>query len=244
MEIDDDFVHATIGTARVLSMTLCFVPLPRVADICYFEPDARTSSAIGKCDGSFTFWHSDGKYSSVDAGETIDLTRLQQFAKNLYVAVFDHNDRRFSTSMGVPNALSMTVSFLDTPRITEIRYLEPDGRITTATEFIEGCFRFLYSNGGVHNRALNGRIDLAGLERFAARLHETVFDDDPNDTPAERNCALLQAREFLMTLSRGPSSEVPERVRAEAIALLRHYPSAGDIELIASGCCSWLAAPR
>jgi hypothetical protein len=180
MEICDNIIHTTIGTARALSMTLCFVPVPHVADICYFEPDARTSSAIGKCDGSFTFWHSDGKFVSVDADETIDLRRLQQFAKNLYVAVFDHNDRRFSISMGVPNALSMTLSFLDTPRISEIRYLEPDGRITTATEYIEGYFRFLYSNGGVHNRALNGPIDLANFERFAARLHETVFHDGAN----------------------------------------------------------------
>src|SRR5258707_9247363 len=139
------------------------------------------SSAIGNRDGSFTFWHSDGKHSSVDAGETADLTRPHQFSKNLYVAVFDHNDRRFSTSMDVPNALSMTVSFLDTPRISEIRYLEPDGRITIATEFIEGYFRFLYSNGGVHNRLLNGSIDLGGLERFATKLRQTMFVDDPND---------------------------------------------------------------
>ncbi|WP_430691803.1 BPSL0761 family protein [Paraburkholderia graminis] len=37
---------------------------------------------------------------------------------------------------------------------------------------------------------------------------------------------------------------VPAEIRAEAVALLRHYPDAGDIGLIASGRGNWLALPE
>ncbi|WP_408256395.1 BPSL0761 family protein [Paraburkholderia xenovorans] len=63
-------------------------------------------------------------------------------------------------------------------------------------------------------------------------------------TPAERTCALLQTREFLVALTRRSTLDVPEKIRAEAAALLRHYPDAGDMSLIASGRGNWLAPPE
>ncbi|WP_408389619.1 BPSL0761 family protein [Paraburkholderia sediminicola] len=47
-----------------------------------------------------------------------------------------------------------------------------------------------------------------------------------------------------MALTRRSALVVPEEIRAEAVALLRHYPDAGDISLIASGRGNWLAPPE
>lgn len=50
--------------------------------------------------------------------------------------------------------------------------------------------------------------------------------------PEERTRAVLQTRDFLKELATSnPKSGVPEKVRAEAIRLLRHYPSSSDIEI-------------
>lgn len=50
-------------------------------------------------------------------------------------------------------------------------------------------------------------------------------------TASERTCHLLQAGAFLKRLEQ--DHEVPEWVRQEAYRLLRHYPSAGDVSLLA-----------
>ena len=49
--------------------------------------------------------------------------------------------------------------------------------------------------------------------------------------PGERTRNLLQAGAFLKELRADPS--LPERVRAEANRLLRHYPTVGDVQLLA-----------
>ncbi|MFM0174115.1 hypothetical protein PQR33_32840 [Paraburkholderia sediminicola] len=174
MVMDVDDFRTAGGSAPPLSMTVTFSSTARIAEICYVEPDARVTSAFGKEDGSFTFWHADGKHSSVAAPESPDFHFLKRFARNLYVAVFDHNDRRFSTSMDVPNVLSVTLSFLPTARVSEIRYLEPDGRITLASEFVERLFRFVFSNGNVHVQLLKGSLDISGLRRLATNVREGV----------------------------------------------------------------------
>jgi len=50
-------------------------------------------------------------------------------------------------------------------------------------------------------------------------------------TASERTRNLLQAGAFLKRLEE--DHEVPEWVRQEARRLLRHYPSAGDVSLLA-----------
>lgn len=50
-------------------------------------------------------------------------------------------------------------------------------------------------------------------------------------TPSERTRNLLQAGAFLKEL-RGDAS-MPKHVRDEASRLLRHYPTAGDLQLLA-----------
>ncbi|CAN7177919.1 hypothetical protein [Caballeronia sp. LjRoot31] len=164
------------GVALPLSMTLSFFPVPRVAEICYVEPDARITSAFGRADGSFTFWHVDGKHTSVETAEWPDFHFLRQFAENLYLAVFDHNDRRFSASMNVPNVLSMTLSFLPESKLSEIRYFEPDGRITLANGFDEQLFRFIFSNGSVHVQLLKGTPDISILRRLATNVRLGVIE--------------------------------------------------------------------
>lgn len=48
-------------------------------------------------------------------------------------------------------------------------------------------------------------------------------------TPSERTRAIIQAREFLVDLSR--DTALPEAVRTQARRLLRHYPSADEVLL-------------
>lgn len=50
--------------------------------------------------------------------------------------------------------------------------------------------------------------------------------------PEERTRAALQTRQFLKELATcNPKSGAPEHVRAEAIRLLRHYPSPSDMDI-------------
>ena len=176
MDSDMEDFESAKGLAPPLSMTLSFFPVPRVAEICYVEPDARVTSAFGRADGSFTFWHADGKHTSVETAEWPDFRFLRQFAENLYLAVFDHNDRRFSASMNVPNLLSMTLSFLPESKLSEIRYFEPDGRITLANGFDEQLFRFIFSNGSVHVQLLKGTPDISKLRRLATNVRSGVSE--------------------------------------------------------------------
>jgi len=183
MGIDMEDFEATVGRAPALSMTLSFFPVPRVAEICYVESDARLTSAFGRENGSFTYWHADGKHTSVESAELPDFIVLRQFAENLYIAVFDHNDRRFSASMNVPSVLSMTLTFLPEDRLAEIRYFEPDGRITLANEIDQRLFRFIFSNGSVHVRLLEGSPDISTLRRLATNVRSGVIEGaQVNDT--------------------------------------------------------------
>jgi hypothetical protein len=62
--------------------------------------------------------------------------------------------------------------------------------------------------------------------------------------PMERTRAVLHTRDFLRELSNSDaSSGVTEAVRREARRLLRHYPSAGDMELAHLACPQWFASP-
>lgn len=176
MDVQKEELETTDGVAPPLSMTLSFFPVPRVAEICYVEPDARVTSAFGRVDRSFSFWHADGKHTSVETAEWPDFHFLRQFAENLYLAVFHHNDRRFSASMNVPNVLSMTLSFLPKSRLSEIRYFEPDGRITLANGFDEQLFRFIFSNGNVHVQLLKGTPDISALRRLATNVRSGVSE--------------------------------------------------------------------
>ncbi len=83
--------------------------------------------------------------------------------------------------MDVPNVLSVTLSFLPIARVSEIRYLEPDGRITLASEFVERLFRFIFSNGSVHVQLLKGSPDISGLRRLATSVREGVPEGEPID---------------------------------------------------------------
>ncbi|MNP42972.1 hypothetical protein D3C76_1367660 [compost metagenome] len=47
--------------------------------------------------------------------------------------------------------------------------------------------------------------------------------------PQERTRAIIQTQEFLLSLSTNP--DIEERIRKEAIRLLRHYPSAREVLL-------------
>jgi len=63
--------------------------------------------------------------------------------------------------------------------------------------------------------------------------------------PEERTRAVLQTKEFLEEL-RSPARmpRVPKHVRDEARRLLRHYPSAGDLDWAHEGVpWLWGAAP-
>ena len=61
-------------------------------------------------------------------------------------------------------------------------------------------------------------------------------------TPDERTRALLRARNVMIELSRAESPTQLETLRDKAIAVLRHYPDRGEIELIAKG-GRWLEWP-
>ena len=54
--------------------------------------------------------------------------------------------------------------------------------------------------------------------------------------PFERARAVRQTQKFLIELSYSESTpDVPERIRKQAVALLRHYPTLSDIKLVESG---------
>jgi len=51
--------------------------------------------------------------------------------------------------------------------------------------------------------------------------------------PFERARAVMQTQKFLIELAYSESTPgVPERIRKQAAALLRHYPTLSDIKLI------------
>lgn len=59
-------------------------------------------------------------------------------------------------------------------------------------------------------------------------------------TPDERSRALLQTRQFLVKLCKsGCAPGAPDIVRREARRLLRHYPDAGDVDLVAMAFPQW-----
>ena len=61
--------------------------------------------------------------------------------------------------------------------------------------------------------------------------------------PSERTRAVLQTREFLQWLLRTEvTPDMVARVKSEARALLRHYPSSIDMHLAHLACPQWFAA--
>jgi hypothetical protein len=63
-------------------------------------------------------------------------------------------------------------------------------------------------------------------------------------TPDERTQAVLLTREFLNRLAYSRAAGVPESIRHEAKALLRHYPDPGDMEVVHGTCPGWLINPE
>jgi len=57
--------------------------------------------------------------------------------------------------------------------------------------------------------------------------------------PSERSAAMLQTRQFLQHLSIAGVPRVPQAVREEAKALLRHYPCVADIEIAHNRAPDW-----
>jgi len=55
------------------------------------------------------------------------------------------------------------------------------------------------------------------------------YEESAMTMPSERTRSIIQAREFLVDLSRDKT--LPEAVRTEARRLLRHYPTADEVLL-------------
>jgi hypothetical protein len=64
-------------------------------------------------------------------------------------------------------------------------------------------------------------------------------------TPRERTRAVLWTRDFLREMAHGEASKLPpEALRAQARALLRHFPLRGDVQLVHLALPDWFASPR
>jgi hypothetical protein len=62
--------------------------------------------------------------------------------------------------------------------------------------------------------------------------------------PTERTRAVMRTRDFLQKLTDCEAMpDVPEEVRHEARALLRHYPSMSDMDLAHKACPMWFGTP-
>jgi len=62
--------------------------------------------------------------------------------------------------------------------------------------------------------------------------------------PDERMRAVMKTREFLQELATGVfAPELPQGVRRAALTLLRHYPSASDMEIAHLGAPRWFGSP-
>ncbi len=62
--------------------------------------------------------------------------------------------------------------------------------------------------------------------------------------PDERTRAVAHTQDFLKSLLNPRATPgVPEPVREQARALLRHYPSRGDMALAHGACPIWFGAP-
>jgi hypothetical protein len=78
----------------------------------------------------------------------------------------------------------------------------------------------------------------------AARKNSATEASEKSEltTAEERTRALLRARDLMVELSLAESPTQLETLRDKAIAVLRHYPDRGEIELIARG-ARWLEWP-
>jgi len=63
-------------------------------------------------------------------------------------------------------------------------------------------------------------------------------------TPDERTRAVRSTYEFLRTLATADEITIPGLVQTAAVALLRHYPGDGDLEVSASALPAIWAHPR
>jgi hypothetical protein len=62
-------------------------------------------------------------------------------------------------------------------------------------------------------------------------------------TPRERTRALIWTRDFLRELAHGDAAQLPAKeLRAQARALLRHFPLPGDIELAHLAAPDWFGS--
>ena len=181
MDWDDKGLQNALAATAVLSMTICFVPRPRIAEIRYQDADGRLSSTLEETDGSFNHWYGRGGSTnhatdhSMD--EEADFAFLKAFAMELYERARDENDRRFRRE---PQLLSFTIDFTKGARVAEIAYLERDGRITTATEFvIDRVFHIQYSHGGWRRvRCAQATTpDFSALRTYAKNLYAVAMRD-------------------------------------------------------------------
>jgi hypothetical protein len=172
---DEDYLRRVLDATSVLSMTVCFHPSPRIAEIRYQDADGRLSSTMEESDGSYEHWYGRGGSSNNLTEDEVDFDSLSGFALKLYQRAQDLNDPRFWSK---PVLLSMTIDFTNTRRIAEITYLERDGRITTASGcLLEFMFDFQYSHGGWKRVRQQSDIDFAALLRLARSLYEAAFRD-------------------------------------------------------------------
>ena len=176
MECDDTRLQDALDAMTVLSMTVCFVPRPRLAEVRYQDADGRLSSSMQELDGSFNHWYGRGGWTNNALDDDPDFSSLGAFAERLYGMATDENDRRFWVN---PRLLSMTIDFTkNEDRVAEITYLERDGRITTVIEDIANCrYRFKYSHGGWKNVVAVPDIDFPALRSLANSLYELALRD-------------------------------------------------------------------
>ena len=108
--------------------------------------------------------------------EEADFASLKAFAMELYERARDENDRRFRRE---PQLLSFTIDFTKGARVAEIAYLERDGRITTATEFvIDRVFHIQYSHGGWHRvKRAPATPDFSPLRTYAKNLYAVAMSE-------------------------------------------------------------------
>ncbi|MGF6303345.1 hypothetical protein OKW42_006698 [Paraburkholderia sp. WC7.3d] len=139
----------TGSAPQALSLTVSFVPEPRVAEIRYRESDGSESSTIELDDASFRHWHA-GHEAEFVSSESLPFSGFEQFAIDLYRAVAARNDKRYS-KWDDPVLLSMQLCFLepesDRARVAAIRYLERDGGITLASEIDPEHFGLRFASG-------------------------------------------------------------------------------------------------
>jgi hypothetical protein len=181
MDCSEEYLQHALSASTVLSMTVCFVPTTRFAEIRYQDADGRLSSTLEETDGSFNHWYgrggSENHLGVHPTDEEAACASLNAFAMTLYELARDENDRRDRRFRRDPRLLSFTIDFTKGARVAEIAYLERDGRITTATEFvIDRVFHIQYSHGGWHRvKRAPATPDFSPLRTYAKNLYAVAM---------------------------------------------------------------------